>query len=181
MVSTRATSRASGSAVTPSSAAAPSRPSAWSHTPTTATLIWLAVSLPPVTWDTAYVLLRPHTMEGGALHWPLFTPYKLYGEIDHVYGWKAWNAGNGFTAAQGTLNAIETAMYLWYAYLYLGRGRPVAGSDTGVKRTVEGRAGATALLVGFSAAIMTLSKTVLYCEYPLVPPFPETPSSFLCL
>ncbi|GKT88746.1 hypothetical protein Ct61P_06596 [Colletotrichum tofieldiae] len=77
-------------------------------------------------------------MPGGHLHWPLYVPYALYGEVDHVYGWKAFNAGNGFTSAQGALNAVETVMYL------------------------VGRAGALAIVVGFSAAVMTLSKTVLY-------------------
>lgn len=98
-------------------------------------------------------------MEGGSLHWPLWVPYKLYGEIDHVYGWKAINANNGFTAAQGSLNAVETSMYLVYLWMVYGQGTWRA----------SGRQGATALVIGFSAAVMTLSKTVLYCECHSIP------------
>lgn len=125
---------------------------AWTHTPTRATLFWMAVSLPLVAWDTVYVLGRPHTMEGGALHWPLWVPYKLYGEVDHIYGWKAFNARNGFTAAQGLLNLVETAMYLLYLILFF----------RSPSRRLTGRPAAVAVLVGFSAAVMTLSKTILY-------------------
>ncbi|CAG9992698.1 unnamed protein product [Clonostachys byssicola] len=128
---------------------------AWSHAPTTLTLSWLALSLPLVVWDTVYVLGRPHTMEGGWLHWPLWVPYKLYGTVDHVYGWKAFNANNGFTSAQGFLNAVETSMYLVYLWNVLGRGE--AGT-----RAVRGRRGALTVVTGFSAAVMTLSKSVLY-------------------
>ncbi|PFH56979.1 hypothetical protein XA68_15678 [Ophiocordyceps unilateralis] len=124
----------------------------WTHTPSRATLFWMAVSLPLVAWDTVYVLGRPHTMEGGALHWPLWVPYKLYGEVDHIYGWKAFNARNGFTAAQGLLNLVETAMYLFYLGIFVGS----------PSRRLTGRPAAVAVLVGFSAAVMTLSKTLLY-------------------
>ncbi|OHE91968.1 hypothetical protein CORC01_12756 [Colletotrichum orchidophilum] len=138
----------------------------WSHAPTTWTRLWLLVSLPLVAWDTGYVLLRPWTMPGGHLHWPLYVPYKLYGEVDHVYGWKAFHAGNGFTSAQGALNAVETLMYLAYYWLYFSRGRAVesgpAGGGLPMKKVVGGRAGALAIVIGFSAAVMTLSKTVLY-------------------
>ncbi|OAA56427.1 hypothetical protein ISF_07495 [Cordyceps fumosorosea ARSEF 2679] len=152
----RAASRkslSSSSKASPPPAAAAAAAAGWSHAPDAATLLWLAISLPLVVWDTVYVLGRPHTMENGWLHWPLWTPYRLYGEIDHVYGWKAFHAKSGFTAAQGALNAVETAMYLAYAWPCLTReGR----------RAVTGRAGAWAVLIGFSAAVMTLSKTVLY-------------------
>ncbi|WYZ40802.1 hypothetical protein EsH8_IV_001143 [Colletotrichum jinshuiense] len=182
MVSTRASSRAlsSGRDTSPTSPSPPSRavaavaaapaavardnksaPQGWSHAPTSTTLLWLLVSLPLVTWDTGYVLLRPWTMPGGHLHWPLYVPYKLYGEVDHVYGWKAFNAHSGFTSAQGTLNVVETLMYLAYVWLYFSRGTAVEG-PAGAKKVVGGRAGALAILVGFSAAVMTLSKTVLY-------------------
>jgi hypothetical protein len=43
----------------------------WAHTPSNLTIIWLLVSLPLVAWDTGYVMLRPLTMPGGSLHWPL--------------------------------------------------------------------------------------------------------------
>jgi hypothetical protein len=98
-------------------------------------------------------------MEGGVAHWPLWQPYKLYGQVDHIYGWKAFNAKNGFTSAQGFLNVVETLMYAVYLWLWYSRGRA-----TSAGRVVSGRAAALAVLVGFSAAVMTLSKTVLYCE-----------------
>ncbi|KAK7746124.1 hypothetical protein SLS62_009503 [Diatrype stigma] len=141
----------------------------WAHAPSRLTLLWLAVSLPLVTWDSLYVLLRPWTMEGGHLHWPLWVPYKLYGEVDHVYGWKAFRAGNGFTSAQGSLNVVETALYLAYLGIYFasaigvgnGKGRRQTGGGQG-KKVLTGRPAAVAVLLAFSAAVMTLSKTVLY-------------------
>lgn len=141
---------------TRSSAKSAARP-AWSHTPTRLTLLWLAVSLVLVAWDTSYVLLRPHTMEGGFLHEPLWAPYKLYGTIDHVYGWKAWDAGNGFTAAQSAMNLVESLLYVGYLWLW-ARGRDERGA-------VAGREGGLAVLMGWAAAVMTVSKTALYCEF----------------
>ncbi|PTB66268.1 hypothetical protein BBK36DRAFT_1097386, partial [Trichoderma citrinoviride] len=134
--------------------------SSFVHAPTTTTLVWLAISLPLVVWDTGYVLLRPHSMPGGSLHYPLWAPYKLYGEVDHIYGWKAFRAGNGFTSAQGLLNAVETLLYLWYVGAWYFAGKR-SSSAAGYK-VVGGRTGARATLVGFSAAVMTLSKTILY-------------------
>jgi hypothetical protein len=143
------------------SKAASSGPNLWVHAPTPATLLWFAISLPLVIWDSGYVLGRPLTMEGGSLHWPLYVPYKLYGEVDHVYGWKALEAGNGFTAAQGSLNVIETAMYLGYLWIFYKKGVQA----TGGRRVLSGQPAAVAVLLAFSAAVMTLSKTVLYCKY----------------
>lgn len=138
----------------------------WVYVPDTVTLLWLAVSVPLVIWDTGYVLGRPLTMPGGSLHWPLWTPYALYGEVDHVYGFKQWNARNGFTAAQGTLNLVETLMYLAFFYVWQTRGTPVAGAGFPAgssRKGLVGRAAAWAVLLVFSSAVMTLSKTVLYC------------------
>jgi hypothetical protein len=151
----------------------------WAHTPSNLTIIWLFISLPLVAWDTGYVMLRPHSMPGGSLHWPLWVPYDLYGKVDYIYGWKAFNDLNGFTAAQGLLNIVESAMYVYYLYILFtdrkqvaakGRGAPkpsVVGL-LGEQRRVEGVKGALASMVGFSAAVMTVSKTVLYCEFPHV-------------
>lgn len=119
-------------------------------------------------------------MEGGSLHYPLYTPYKLYGEVDHVYGWKAFHAHNGFTAAQGSLNVVETLMYLFYVAWYVFKGQKVVvksqvkgkgkgekeGGKEKTKKVLTGRPAALAVLVAFSAAVMTLSKTVLYCRCP---------------
>lgn len=138
--------------------------SGYAHVPSRLTLLWLAVATPLVAWDSAYVLLRPRTMPGGNLHWPLWVPYGLYGHVDHMYGVKQWAAGNGFTAAQTALNLVEMAMYFVYVYLWHTRATPPARGAPYAARGVGGKAGATALLVGFAAAVMTLSKTLLYCK-----------------
>ncbi|KAG9232561.1 hypothetical protein BJ875DRAFT_485957 [Amylocarpus encephaloides] len=150
-----------------------SRNGKWAHTPSNITLIWLFVSLPLVAWDTGYVMLRPHSMPGGNVHWPLWVPYELYGKVDYIYGWKAFNDSNGFTAAQGFLNIVESLMYMYYLYILYaygtqnaarGRGapKPAMAGFLGEQRHVEGQKGAVAVLVGFSAAVMTVSKTILY-------------------
>ncbi|KAF2668416.1 hypothetical protein BT63DRAFT_402299 [Microthyrium microscopicum] len=115
---------------------------AWTHTATPLTFVWLAISLPLVLWDTGFVLGRPHTFPGGKWHAP-FSPYAIYVHIDDLYAPAAWERKDGFTSAQGTLNLIETSVYL--AYL------KVVGREAGI-----------ATLVGFAGFIMTLSKTVLY-------------------
>lgn len=102
--SSRAASRAPDAALTPRSPKPPSRRGArrppWAHAPSRVAVLWMAVSLPLVAWDTLFVLLRPHTFDGGRLHWPIWVPYKLYGHVDNIYGRKAFDARNGFTAAQ---------------------------------------------------------------------------------
>ncbi|CAD6442664.1 ec1ff267-4fad-4561-94dd-26cae9266b09 [Sclerotinia trifoliorum] len=149
----------------------PLRKGPWAHTPSNLTIIWLFISLPLVAWDAGYVMLRPLSMPGGSLHWPIWAPYELYGKVDYIYGWKAYNEHNGFTAAQTFLNVIESAMY--YSYLYIlyaygkpsaaqGRGAPKNSGFLGEQRFVDGKMGALAVLVGYSAAVMTLSKTLLY-------------------
>lgn len=151
-----ATTTVTTSTVTKSKAkSTASTSSSYIHTPSSLTLGWLAFSLPLVAWDTAYVLLRPHTMPGGDWHWPLFQPYALYGEVDHVYGRKQWDAGNGFTGAQGSLNLVETLLYV--AYLWEVRRLPKSKSPAQASQ-----ASARAVLLLFTAVIMTLSKTVLY-------------------
>ncbi|KAG5958205.1 hypothetical protein E4U57_001478 [Claviceps arundinis] len=156
-----------------SASASAAQRSIFTHTPSSFTLLWLALSLPLVIWDTGYVLGRPHTMHGGRAHWPLWLPYKLYGEVDYVYGWKAILDKNGFTAAQSTLNVVETVLYLAYLWLWRSRGSREGGDAAAAAAApggregrgawvVRGRVGALALLVGFSAAVMTLSKTLLY-------------------
>ncbi|KAL8370012.1 hypothetical protein RB595_000394 [Gaeumannomyces hyphopodioides] len=135
-----------------------------SHTPSTAALVWLAVSLPLVAWDTGYVLLRPRSMPGGDLHWPLWVPYELYGRVDHIYGFKQWHLNNGFTAAQSSLNLIESLMYLYYVYVWSSNAAP-APAGSGRRAALTGRPAARAVLVLFAALVMTLSKTILYCEF----------------
>ena len=97
-------------------------------------------------------------MPGGKFHWPLWVPYKLYGTIDHVYGWPAFNAKLGFTAAQGALNIVESLGYIVYLCIAYKKG-------AGKQYKLEGRNAAIAIIIAFSAAVMTLSKTVLYCKF----------------
>ncbi|KAL2847227.1 hypothetical protein BJY01DRAFT_212727 [Aspergillus pseudoustus] len=147
----------------------------WIHTPTAAVSLWLLISCPLVLWDAGYVLLRPHSMPGGKWHSPIWSPYALYGTVDYIYGWPAYNSNNPFTAAQTYLNVVETAGYLYYLWVVYRHGTPAPGASsrgggksqslwsvfTG-ERVVAGRTGAIALLAAFSASVMTLSKTILY-------------------
>jgi hypothetical protein len=150
----------------------------WVHTPSAAVTIWLMVSIPLVIWDAGYVLLRPHSMPGGKLHSPVWTPYALYGTIDYIYGWPAFNARNGFTAAQTVLNLFETACYIFYLAVLYRYGTTVTSSGRASQRKVKkglswflldekvvaGRIGALALVIAFSGSVATFTKTVLYCK-----------------
>lgn len=116
-------------------------------------------------------------MPGGFLHKPLWTPYGLYGTIDHVYGFKAYNAHSGWTAAQGSLNVLETVAYAVYLYLVYthgeveegvqGRGAPDK-EDMGLlgrlseSRTVYGRMAGWVTVIAYTTAQITFWKTVLY-------------------
>lgn len=116
------------------------------------------------------MLLRPLSMPGGSLHSPIWVPYEIYMQTDYVYGWKAFNEKNGFTSAQGSMNIPETLLFLYYLYLvYLHstqstatHGGPVPKPGFLAQRYVHGKHGALAVVVGFTAAVMTLSKTLLY-------------------
>jgi hypothetical protein len=153
--------------------------STWCHTASNLTVLWIAVSIPLVLWDSLYILLRPHTFEGGALQWPIWKPYEIYAAIDKVYSRSAWDAQEGFGGAQGVLNAVELVMYGLYAMILYNHGIPAAAGTGaqisqgvgawfagGVK--IRGQVGNRALIIGFAASVMTLSKTVLYCEYTAV-------------
>lgn len=144
--------------------------------------LWLLLSLPLVIWDTCYVFLRPHTMPGGRFHSPIWTPYALYATIDYVYGWPAWNQRSGFTAAQASLNVAETVIYGYYLWVLWTRGRAprrggqgkgvgwfIGASEEGRRKIVDGAS--LAVTLAFSAAVMTVSKTVLYCEHSFLPLF----------
>lgn len=165
---------------TATSTATPTRRQTWAHTPSNLTLLWLIISLPLVAWDTGYVVLRPHSMAGGSLHSPIWTPYALYGTVDYIYGWPAYNAHNGFTAAQSSLNIVETVFYLYYLWIVYRYGRPSAMKGRGAPspsavgwlgeaKVVPGAMGGVAALVGFASAVMTVSKTLLYCMCLFVP------------
>lgn len=96
-------------------------------------------------------------MPDGKFQSPIFTPYVLYGTVDYIYGWKAYNARNGFTAAQASLNVIETTGYIIYLWIVWRYGE-------GDRRALQGGWGGLAVLTGFALSIMTVSKTVLYCK-----------------
>lgn len=114
-------------------------------------------------------------MAGGVLQWPIWKPYEIYAAIDHVYGWPGWEGTDGFGGAQGALNAVELVMYGLYAMIIYNHSVPASGG-AGLQasesvgswlaggRKVRGKAGNRALIIGFAAAVMTLSKTVLYCK-----------------
>ncbi|PGH30176.1 hypothetical protein GX50_07076 [[Emmonsia] crescens] len=145
----------------------------WRHTPSVIVTLWLSISIPVVLWDASYVLLRPHSMPGGSLHY-IWSPYALYGTIDYIYGWPAWNNRNGFTSAQSLMNLVETACYLFYLFVLFQYGttfdhqgdrksKPTKKSSfLHPRKSIDGRLGAIALLVVFSGSVMTVSKTVLY-------------------
>lgn len=85
------------------------------------------------------------------------------------------DAGEGFPGAQACMNAVETIGYLWYFWkVYQGlqgvQGSKLVALVTGRNKGSKGCAEAVA--VGFSVAIMTLSKTVLYwlIEFLSTPP-----------
>lgn len=134
----------------------------WIHKPTALTILWLLVSLPLVLWDSIYIIGRPHTMPGGKWHQPMYTPYALYGEVDFMYGWPAYESGNGFTMAQGSLNVLETACYIGYLYIFWTYGKGQWTYAQGQQRSIGGGWGGLACLLGFSVSLLTFGKTVLY-------------------
>ncbi|KAI9843781.1 MAG: hypothetical protein M1837_006142 [Sclerophora amabilis] len=160
-----------------------STPWTWTHTPSNLALIWLLISVPLVTWDTMSVFLRPHSVPGGWLLRPLWSLYALYGEADQTQGFVGWNANEGFTEALSALNVLETGMYAWYLWVVL---RPGRAGETEDEKQTKGKGGRgapspskvgwfgrprsvgggkevqIAVLVGFAAAVMTVSKTMCY-------------------
>lgn len=114
-------------------------------------IVWLVIASMVVTWDSAYVLLRPWSMVGHADAKPwasIWTPYVTYGKIDSLYGPAGYAAykenKEGFNAAQSVVNVVEVTLQL--GVLYLSR----AGVHLG--------AHVLALIV----LSMTLCKTALY-------------------
>lgn len=141
----------------------------WTHTPSRFVLLWLYITIPLLAWDILYCLGRPHTLPGGKWHDPIWTPYTNYAEVDHVYGWKAWEESNGFTVAQAIMNIVENALYVVYLRLVSQEGHGLMSlleslmSSNANTKSISGSEGiAMALLAGFSGSLMTFSKTVLY-------------------
>ncbi|KAK0549057.1 hypothetical protein OC845_003318, partial [Tilletia horrida] len=117
------------------------------HPTRTWIVLWLALSSILVMWDCGYMLLRPHSMKGGKWFAP-WTPYELYGTIDKIYGLDAFNAREGFPAAQSWMNIPETILNYLYVFI--------------VTSTTSPQLRAVAPLIGFTATVMTASKTILY-------------------
>jgi hypothetical protein len=160
MVSTRSASAALAAPRRPAPTTRGARAattSVWTHTPTSLSLIWLAVSVPLVFWDMLYVFLRPHSMPGGSLHWPVWSAYAIQAELDYTYGFKKWNEGDGWNAAQSAVNMVESVMYLVYLGLWY--------KNKGKSGELKGRVAAVGVLVLYTAVVTTVGKTVLYCEY----------------
>jgi hypothetical protein len=108
-------------------------------------------------------------MPGGKLHKPIWSPYAIYCTVDYFYGWPAFEAHDGFTAAQSIMNIVETVMYsvyLWIVYTYGFRESDKSGRGTSNvvlgKRKVVGKEAGLAVLIVWSAAVMTVSKTSIY-------------------
>jgi len=82
----------------------------------------------------------------------------LYGEINHLHGLNAYTAKSGFPSAQAIMNIVESTLSLEYIYLvHLG------GKSKRISKVSNAkRADPKAPLIGFAAAVMTLSKTLLY-------------------
>eukprot|EP01102_Stenamoeba_stenopodia_P010097 TRINITY_DN3002_c0_g1_i1.p1 TRINITY_DN3002_c0_g1~~TRINITY_DN3002_c0_g1_i1.p1 ORF type:complete len:204 (+),score=42.64 TRINITY_DN3002_c0_g1_i1:70-612(+) len=102
---------------------------------------WFYISFPIVIWDASYVLTRPHSMHGGSLN-AIFSPYELYITADRRYA----DITDGFVIGQSWLNLIEVLLGV---FACLRRGTP------------------SALVLGYSSALMSLAKTILYfmCEF----------------
>ncbi|KAK7023141.1 hypothetical protein R3P38DRAFT_2957741 [Favolaschia claudopus] len=123
---------------------APASPHSTTRTMTVKTYSWISlwflITAPVIAWDVGYCFMRPRSMEGGDLHW-LWSPYSIY---QRVYGIPALEEGDGFTNAQSLMNVLETLLNLFYLY------------------TAHVSAWPPAPLIGFTAASLTLAKTILY-------------------
>ncbi|SYW77045.1 related to Adiponectin receptor 1 [Ustilago bromivora] len=117
------------------------------HRPRPLISAWLFLSSFVVAWDVGYILLRPRSFLGGDLHW-IWSPYKLYMNIDYIYGLPSWDAKDGFPAAQSLMNVVECFLNLFYVYLVHLKATP--------------KSIAVAPVWGLIAVTMTLSKTILY-------------------
>jgi hypothetical protein len=89
--------------------------------------------------------------------------------VDFFYGWPALEAHDGFTAAQSIMNIVETVMYfayLWIVYTYGFRESDKSGKGTSNailgRRKIVGKEAGLAVLIIWSAAVMTVSKTLIY-------------------
>ncbi|KAK7032782.1 hypothetical protein R3P38DRAFT_771026 [Favolaschia claudopus] len=105
--------------------------------------LWFLFTAPLMIWDAGYCLMRPRSMAGGDLYW-FWKPYESYGKVDHVYGTKAWEDGEGFAGAAAILNLLETFANIAY----------LVGTHVHETRS--------AVIIGYTGATATLAKTLLY-------------------
>ena len=132
---------------------------------TSVDLIWLFVSPLIVLWDIAYVILRPYSMPGGCLHRPIWIPYGLYGEVDHLYGLQSLENGDGLVIAFAMLNFVESCLYLWCAWKVVSESKSKKSSGRFLRvqeRHIEGCEGCRVLLLVFATSLMVCVKTILY-------------------
>ncbi|GAA5822991.1 hypothetical protein JCM5353_007845 [Sporobolomyces roseus] len=122
----------------------PTPPSARSaiYKPPTWVNCWFLISTILVAWDIGFVLNRPRSFFGGDLH-HFWSPYAMYEKVDLVYSPSYFARKEGFTSAQTYMNVIESILNVGFL---------VASSQ---KSPV-------AILIGFSAVVMTAAKTILY-------------------
>ncbi|ESK95905.1 hypothetical protein Moror_12313 [Moniliophthora roreri MCA 2997] len=104
---------------------------------------WFMFTAPLMLWDAGYCLMRPRSMAGGDLHW-LWKFYDIYGQVDHVYGVKAYEDGEGFANAAALMNVLENSAAIAYLYFVHVKPSPLAS------------------LAGYTGATMTFAKTCLY-------------------
>jgi hypothetical protein len=112
---------------------------------------------------------------GGSLHCPIWVPYELYMRTDYIYGWKAIEEHNGFTAAQAFMNIPESMLYAYYLYVVYWHGTQAQDGrggkmEKGFWKGEEcgGRKRSKTLMAVFTGAVMTFAKTVLYGTYILL-------------
>jgi len=105
--------------------------------------LWILITAPMMLWDAGYCLMRPRSMVGGDLHW-FWKPYEYYEKVDYVYGVKAFENGEGFAGAAAVLNILENLTNIIYLYQSY-----ISQSDV-------------APVFGYTGAVMTLAKTLLY-------------------
>ncbi|KAF1852153.1 uncharacterized protein K460DRAFT_392277 [Cucurbitaria berberidis CBS 394.84] len=138
----------------------------FTHTPHLPLLLWTLFTLPLTIWDTAYILLRPHSFPGGKWHAPFFLSMEPWASTDHLYGPEAWGASEGFTAAQAVVNVLEVGMYTGYVWGVWRGGGLGGGARWRIgKRRIQGKMAAGAVVLGFAAGVVTATKTGLYCRF----------------
>ena len=101
-------------------------------------VVWLLISSALISWDVAFVLLRPASMPGGSLAF-LWVPYEKYVAVDHSYG----DLENGFVWAQAMMSLLELVV------LAIGLGLHARRRD------------AAATLLVFTVSVLTGAKTLL--------------------